>query len=164
MFDRAIYNAAFGRDDVAEDYFKGVLAIAPYHSESIRWLSDIYRQRRDYDKALDFAQRAYEGQFGLGMSSATLVRAHLTLGNTQEATNILEQMLKGAESEYVQPSVFAVIYGALEDLDKMFDWLDKAYQANDNPMTYVRYHPCFEIARSDPRYDELMEKMNFPTD
>jgi hypothetical protein len=46
--------------------------------------------------------------------------------------------------------------------DEAFGWLDKACEKHDKGMTYVKVAPPFEPLRSDPRYQALLRRMNFP--
>ncbi|MGM0467078.1 MAG: hypothetical protein ACQERH_11680 [Acidobacteriota bacterium] len=41
------------------------------------------------------------------------------------------------------------------------EWLEKAYEIRDPIMPYVGYH-IFDLLDDDPRYQELLRKMNLP--
>jgi len=66
-----------------------------------------------------------------------------------------------ARSPYVCPYEVAGVYAQLGDRDRAIDWLDKAYR-NRSCLYWLRQDPRFDSIRSDPRFHELLAKMNFP--
>ena len=66
-----------------------------------------------------------------------------------------------ARSPYVCPYEVAGVYAQLGDRDRAIDWLDKAYR-NRSCLYWLRQDPRFDSIRSDPRFQELLAKMNFP--
>ena len=49
------------------------------------------------------------------------------------------------------------------DANKAFQWLDRAYQQRDAGMRSVKIDPWLRGVRDDPRYAELLKKMNLPS-
>ena len=43
---------------------------------------------------------------------------------------------------------------------KAFAWLDKAYQARDPWLVFLKVNPLFDDLRLDPRFTALLNKMN----
>lgn len=160
---QGFHNYWYGHYDTSEQSYRSALDLAPNHSESIRYLAEIHMQRGEYEKALALAQKAFDSQSGLAYSPETLARVHIYLGNIDEAQKLLQQVLDRAKTEFVLPIVPAVIYGALGDLDNGFEWLNKAYVQRDQAMRFLKREPVYDSFRSDPRFDELVERMNFPT-
>jgi TolB-like protein/DNA-binding winged helix-turn-helix (wHTH) protein/Tfp pilus assembly protein PilF len=66
-----------------------------------------------------------------------------------------------ARSPYVCPYEVAGVYAQLGDNDRTFNWLDKAYR-NRSCLYWLRVDPRFDSVRSDPRFHDLLTKMNFP--
>ncbi|MGH9600991.1 MAG: TPR end-of-group domain-containing protein [Terriglobales bacterium] len=55
------------------------------------------------------------------------------------------------------------MHAALGDNDQAFEWLEKAYRDRDTILiTNVRGHHRFAPLRSDPRYADLLRRMNLP--
>jgi hypothetical protein len=54
----------------------------------------------------------------------------------------------------------AVIYAALGDKDKAIEWLEKAYAEREYYLTYAKVDPAFDPVRSDPRFQDLLRRMN----
>jgi hypothetical protein len=55
---------------------------------------------------------------------------------------------------------FALIYFSLAEVDKGFDWLDKAVDEGDCQMLDINVYPILDPFRSHPRYQALLHKMN----
>jgi hypothetical protein len=55
----------------------------------------------------------------------------------------------------------ANIYILLDEKDKAFEWLDRAYEERDGMLINVHVVPrIFDAFRSEPRYKALLRKMN----
>lgn len=67
----------------------------------------------------------------------------------------------GAAFPYVCPYEVAGVHAQLGDKDRAFEWLDKAYRSR-SCMYWLRQDPRFDSIRSDPRFQELLTKINFP--
>lgn len=48
----------------------------------------------------------------------------------------------------------------LDDKDQTFEWLQKAYEERDGLLPTLEFGPWYDSLRSDPRYTELLKKMN----
>ncbi|UCC74224.1 MAG: tetratricopeptide repeat protein, partial [Gemmatimonadota bacterium] len=67
-----------------------------------------------------------------------------------------------AAGEYVRPSALARDYARLGRLDEAFEWLERAYEERDGSLAFCRTSPTFDRFRSDPRFQDLLRRMNFP--
>jgi len=56
----------------------------------------------------------------------------------------------------------AARYAFLGDKDQALDWLEKGYEQHDDTMACIKVHPVFDSLRSDPRFQDLLRRMNFP--
>ena len=57
---------------------------------------------------------------------------------------------------------FALIHLGLGDNDAALGWLEKAYQDRNSWMVYTNVSPQLDPLRSDPRFQDLLRRMNFP--
>jgi hypothetical protein len=62
----------------------------------------------------------------------------------------------------MRPYLIALIYMGLREKDKAFEWLEKAYEDRDTHMANVKVDPWLDPLRSDPRFQNLLRRMNFP--
>ena len=79
-------------------------------------------------------------------------------GNKHEAEEIIDQMIdKGATSYLV-----ALSFIEIEEDIKVMDWLEKSYISKERKLVYVNVEPKFKRIRNNPRFQHLIEQMNFP--
>ena len=95
----------------------------------------------------------------LYLTSVAEVQARL--GNRDEALRILSQLQTSGE-KYVSPSSIALIYASLGDIDQSFSWNERAFQERDASLVWLRVAPESDLVRSDPRFADLLHRMNFP--
>jgi tetratricopeptide (TPR) repeat protein len=93
---------------------------------------------------------------------AWLGEAYAAAGYRDEAQKVLQQLEELSKQRYVTPYGRARIYAALGETDETFKWLESAYQQRANWMVLLKVDPCFDDFRSDPRFQDLMRRMNFP--
>jgi serine/threonine protein kinase/tetratricopeptide (TPR) repeat protein len=114
----------------------------------------------------DAVASAQKGQKILGENPSVplseLVRAYALSGRRADALRALDQLL--ALSKHVQVSKYALAaaYVALGDKDQAFARLNQAYAEHAFNMAALRVDPELDPLRSDPRFQELVRKMNFP--
>jgi TolB-like protein len=80
-------------------------------------------------------------------------------GRRQEAKRVVGELEERAESQYVGASSVAMVYGALGDNDRAFEWLDRAYLERDVQLVHLADYVFFDPLRSDPRFDDLLQKV-----
>jgi hypothetical protein len=89
-----------------------------------------------------------------------LVLAFDALGRNAEANAALAIAEKNGAGWAYQ---LAEIYAHRNDPDQAFAWLERAYADRDSGLPqYVKGDPLLENLRGDPRYAELLKKMNLP--
>jgi serine/threonine-protein kinase len=111
----------------------------------------------------DDAIRAMETQTQLmGRSSFALGNlgwAYASTGRTAEALKLLEELQERAQQQYTPSWSFAVINSALGEMEKAFDWFERAVDEGEPLMLHVHVHPNYDPLRSHPRYAPLLRKM-----
>jgi hypothetical protein len=56
----------------------------------------------------------------------------------------------------------AEIYARLERKDEALTSLEQAYNERDSKLTYVRIEPAFDGIRSDPRFQQVLQRLAVP--
>ena len=95
---------------------------------------------------------------------ATSILETLRKAGFQAATlaSIRADLSRSAQ-EYVPPYGIAYRYAAIGDKEHAFEWLEKAYQAHDDSLPYLKVDPDLrKTLGSDPRYSELLRRMGLP--
>jgi TolB-like protein/Flp pilus assembly protein TadD/predicted Ser/Thr protein kinase len=151
-----------GKYDSAIEQWKRTLELDPTFPEAHFNLSRAYWGKGFYREAITEAQKAasYSGRtprYIAGVGCALAVA-----GKRAEAHNIIDELTRSSKSGYVSPFYFAGIYSTLGEQDRAFEWLEKAYQVRDDQLPDVKVEPVFDSVRSDPRYADLLRRMNLP--
>jgi predicted Zn-dependent protease len=92
----------------------------------------------------------------------SLAGAYALSGRRDEAETLLKELQERAASEYILPTCFAEAYASLGNTDEAFSWLEKAYKERNWGMLFLRHAWCWDPLRSDPRFDDLVQRMGFP--
>ena len=80
-------------------------------------------------------------------------------GKAEEARKYMEEIESKSKKEYVPPYFVACIYVMMEDKDRGFAWLEKAFETHDRNIMAMGIDRELEGARSDPRYKAMMERL-----
>jgi len=72
------------------------------------------------------------------------------------------KMLVAFQTQFRCPSNAALALAVAGDRDKAFEYLDKAFSDDDTELDLCLRMPGFNSMRSDPRYKELMRKLELP--
>jgi hypothetical protein len=83
------------------------------------------------------------------------------LANKDVTLKILNQ-LQSSSDQYVSPSSIAFIYSSLGETDQAFSWQERAYEERDASLAWVKVAPESDALRADPRFADLLRRMNFP--
>ena len=93
---------------------------------------------------------------------ASLAHARAVFGNKKEASRLLADMTELSRRGDVPSWGFALVYTAMGDKDRAFEWLDKAYDERPSDLGWIKADPRMDPLRSDPRYRELLLRMGLP--
>lgn len=92
-----------------------------------------------------------------------LGRIYARSGKKAEAMKILQTLNeRKAGGGYVSPFQIGMVYIGLGDKTKALDELEKAYEARSWYMSWLKTAPELDPLRGEPRYAELLKRMNFP--
>jgi serine/threonine-protein kinase len=87
---------------------------------------------------------------------------HGRAGRRREASQVLDELRQRSPRQYVSPMLGALIAIGMGDHDQAFDWLEKAYADRAQMLSEIKAEPAFDPLRQDPRFAELLRRMNFP--
>ena len=93
-------------------------------------------------------------------STAALARAYAKSGRKADAARLLEELRRIARERYVSPYQIAMVYLALNDLDRALPYLEAAYRERNTGLLFLR-SDHFAGYRSNPRFRQLVERMHF---
>jgi TolB-like protein/lipoprotein NlpI len=136
-----------------------IIALEPKFPPARYVLGLAYAQKRMFDESLTEFEKARElenAPYILG----PLGHAYAVAGRRAEAQKILDELQDRAKRENVAALNLALVYAGLGEKDKTFEWLEKGLERKDEEMTYLGVDPRFDGFRSDPRFTDLLRRMN----
>jgi hypothetical protein len=71
-----------------------------------------------------------------------------------------ETLAARSRTAYVPAWQIGTLYTRAGLKEEALEWLEKAYQAHDPNMPYISVDPIFDILRDDPRFQDLLRRMN----
>lgn len=86
--------------------------------------------------------------------------AYAIAGRKAEAREVLAELRRQSQDGYVSPYFTAGIYAGLGEKDRAFEWLNKAYEQRD--CVTPKMDPFLDSLRSDPRFRDLLRRLNLP--
>jgi TolB-like protein/Flp pilus assembly protein TadD len=113
------------------------------------------------EPAITSLRKAVELSHGASQWVGSLGEAYALAGYWDEARKILEQLQEVSKQRYVTPYIIGRIYAALGEKDEALRWLETAYQERAAWMIFLKTDPRFDDLCPDPRFQDLMRRMNF---
>jgi Flp pilus assembly protein TadD len=154
------YLGATGRYLEAIAVLKRVLAKDPLDSRAWNQLGILHGFTGDFDRARDAYSRALEIDPKHGHARANSAYLLRLEGRFAEALAALIAVSQKADRVFE----VALVYGCRGDRDETIEWLQRAYERHDRQLLAIKAFPEFRVVRDDPRYVELLRKMNLPLD
>ncbi len=124
-------------------------------------LGSVYEQQGNFMEAIaEFNQAKQldpEQPFTLGYLGHT----YAVSGQRDKAQQMIEEIERRTKLTYnVDPFAVAMIFVGLGEKDEAFAWLEKAYQERSENLLYYKDTPLLDSVRSDPRFTNLLRRMN----
>lgn len=83
-------------------------------------------------------------------------------GRRADALRLLNELKKRAEKQYVPASALASVFIGLGEKEQALQLLEKAYEDRDVFLVWLKVNWIYDPLRGDPRFRELLRRMNFP--
>jgi TolB-like protein/Tfp pilus assembly protein PilF len=147
------------RNDEALAQAKKALTIEPNHPVA-RWaLYSSYVASGMFQEAFDMDR---QGTAADPAVLAALERGWAESGFTGSQKRLAEALAVRYGRPGLKATSIAYAFGIGKDRDGMFRWLERALQDRDPNLPYVECWPLPDEIRADPRYGDLLRRMNLP--
>lgn len=147
--------------DKAVHLLGDALETDPNYSLALSTLRTTYHMKGEYDKALEIWEKSYAVK-GDQKAIAALMQGKRAGGYQQALEKLAELLIARSDTTFVTPWRIGTLYTRAGNPKKAIDWLEKAYEAHDSNMPYLGTDPIFDILRVEPRFMDLIKKMNLP--
>ena len=128
-------------------------------------LEKIYSATGRFEDAVAALEQGREYSGGDTTYDARLAIAYGKVGRQRDARKILDTLLAQRRESYYSPFNLGLIYLGLGEDDRAFEWFETAFEERAPSLPYLRWTPRqwgFERLADDPRYHDLLRRMNVP--
>ena len=151
-----------GQNDKALEQARKTYDLEPNHPIG-RWiLSQALIYKGMYGEAISLNEQWLQtdptNQFALRDAGIAYAKA----GRPDKAEEMIRKFREIAKTKYVPTCRIASIYAALGDKDKAFEELQKALEVRDWELFRMGPDPYFSSLRDDPRFKEMLKRINLP--
>jgi len=142
------------------------LALLQFESLGDDWgLVWTYREKQMYPEALAALERWKSGHPSQRRDPYVLATAASISGlegRKLQAEKLIDELKEAARRQYVSGFFFAEAYVGIGQKDQAVTWLERAYDEHDQWMVYIASYPGLDRLHSEPRFQALLRRMNFP--
>ncbi len=136
------------------------IELDPGHAAAYVYLGQAYDLKGSYDESI----AAYQKAIGLSERTTNIMgllgHAYAVSGRRREALKILKDLKEISGHGFVSPYDLAIVYTGLGDKDNAITQLKRAYEERAGWIIALKVEPMFDPLRSDPRFAELLRRMN----
>ncbi len=164
-----IINATLGmgywlarRYDEQIEQFEKTLELDPDFALAHAVLGYAYLYKCMHEQGIAEVRKGLELSQGAPTFLAWLAEAYAAGGYFDEAQEIMRELEQTSTQRYVMRYQIARICAALGKKEEALQWLEIGYRERDPWTVVLKVEPRFDDLRSDPRFQDLMVRMNFP--
>ncbi len=96
-------------------------------------------------------------------AAASLGYLYAVAGQHNEARAVIRSLTERAAQQYVMSAFIAYVHLGLGEMDQVIDLLERAYEDREPDLTLFNVYPFTEPVRREPRYRDLLRRMNLPS-
>ncbi len=176
-----------GRTDEAISHFRNAivqdpLRAAPYSNlgNALRWRGHLAEAEAQFRKVIELAPQRSGTHLNLGLlllhqGRIDEARAEVTREPDEWFRLVLNAVIHDVEGDREKSDValqelidkyhaegayqVAQVYGARADVDRAFEWLDRAYDQRDPGVTEAKQDPEMRALHADPRWEKFLRKL-----
>lgn len=160
--DLGFYYYYTGRYDEAAKQLKLVLEMNPDFPPAHLWLGRTYQELGKFDEALVEFRRVEQRIRDWPVSIAARGFVAGAAGRRADALEALAELEALVAGRFVTSYGVALIHAGLGQNDAAFASLNKAFDERSNWLVWLRLDPRWNGLRSDPRFAQLVRRMQFP--
>ena len=127
-----------------------------------QWLGTALILNGQYQRAIDIQNQAPPDSPSRWNSLFVTALAYAKMGDRPNCERAISEFEEIGKARYVRRYYLASVYATLGDKDKAFAELEKAYADRDSFLGRLLEDPFMDPLRDDPRFKDLISRMNLP--
>ena len=146
--------------DEALKCLQPVIEKDPNFSPALLTLGNIYEaQGESFRTTTVLLKIAERNDIAQQWALVGLGRIYGITGLKTEAFKVLDELLRLSKVIHVSAYTVAALYEALDEKDKVFEWLQKAYNERTNQLIHLKVDPHFDKVRDDVRFNDFLARL-----
>ncbi len=145
--------------DSAIEVFEQILVLEPNFVIAYHGLMDAYGQKGMYAEAITAGEKVVDAGIRFVANLGVLGFYYGLAGKKEKAQALLDELRERSQKGYVSTFWIGAICLGLGDVDRAFEWFQKAYDEHDGNLVYITIPIPFKAIVSDPRYSGLLRQM-----
>jgi serine/threonine-protein kinase len=145
--------------DQAIEALRKIIALdqdfAPAHS----LLGSAYEEKGMYEEAIAEQNKANQLDNDNTEYVSFLGHTYALAGKRDKAQQVLSELKERSKRQHVTAYSMATVYTGLGDISQALAWLQKACEARDEYLVYLKVDPAFDRLHSDPRFEDLLRRI-----
>ena len=134
----------------------------PEFSNTYGTLAYAYLAKGRYQEAIVALQKRRSLSGASPAEVAALAQAYAKGGIRGYYLWEIRRLREESKHRYVRPVHIARLFTYLGEKDQALSYLEKAYEEHDWHLTRLDVDPVWDPLRSEPRFQDLLRRMNFP--
>ena len=158
----AVAAISAGQYDRAIEEGRKIIELDPNDPRAYLDMAVGHLQKQMYQEALQDAEKGLELSYRDPFVLSIAVHVYGRLGNLEQAGKLVKEMRTASQKSFVPPYSFATAFMGMGKQKEAMEALEEGYKAHDPDMVGLNSTAWFEPLRSDPRFQDLRRRMNFP--
>jgi serine/threonine-protein kinase len=147
--------------DQAIEQSRKTLELDPNFAPAHLYRGWSYEGKQMHREAIADLQEAVALSGNSAFTKAALGGVYAAAGQRGEALKVVEELTERSKRSYVSPYYLALIYASLGEKEEALAWLEEAYKKHDSVLLHLKVDPRIDPLRADPRFQDLLRRMNF---
>jgi serine/threonine protein kinase len=128
---------------------------------SHRYAGLSYLQKSMYEEGMAEFEKLLSALPDAALGLSDLGYGYALQGQNARALNVLSRLTELSREKYIPCVCFARVHTGLGDKDKAFEWLEKSHDDRSiSTFPFIKVDPVYDPLRSDPRFADLLWRMN----
>jgi TolB-like protein/DNA-binding winged helix-turn-helix (wHTH) protein/lipopolysaccharide biosynthesis regulator YciM len=151
-----------GRSDEAIQELRKVIEANPDYLWALYRLGTSYVSKSMFQEAIESFERAATLSGRSPGIVGTLAKTYGLAGRKEKVRELLIELSEQSRHRYVPAIAFAHAYIGLGDTERIFEWLEKAYQQREQGIAWLALWPDQGAYYKDARFRGLLKRVGLP--